>query len=523
MSPVSLPARSIAAAAVALLALLALAVPASASQVLEYEGGRLVPREIPYLPPPAGPEAAVLGSEQACPAPPPPPPAVPKLHAASGPSVNAAIATARRRGQITAADAARYSGSYSSARNARGRLGGRNRRELSAVISVLEGIAARGELSAGRMPALFLQLDRNREFWHGNPKFPVRTDLQPDPCSGPPSNDPAGARIVFPGSPVVLQYYPGQGLQLQPLANFGMANGLITACRHDPATCDRATLKQLLDEMVAMRSSRAGFVTWEYWFYFDGGTPPWTSGISSGTAIQALARASEKSILNDKSYLRVARSALGVFQTPPPAGVRVRSGSGYHYLIYSFAPGMRVLNAFLQAITGLFDYARIANDPTARSLWKAGDRAARAELPSYDTGRWSRYSQGGPESSLGYHRLVTGFLDNLCKRIHGPYCTYFARFKSYLGKKPEVLYKGPTQGTAGTKLRLRYTVSKASCVTAEVFDASGNSVFRDRRKVAQGEHTVTWTPAAPGTYKLTIGAVDQNGNATSPDFTIVVQ
>jgi hypothetical protein len=500
-----------------LMAMLSFAAPASASRVLELQkDGRLVPKENPYLPPPAGPELAVPGGEQACPLP------KPDATAARGPSVTGAIAAARRHRTISAAEAARYRGSYSAARSALRHLSGRNRRELSSVVTVLSGIAKRGQLTGGRMPAVFLQLDRNRQFWHGKPAFPVRTDLQPDPCTRPPSNNPAGARIVFQGSPIVFQYYPGQGIQLQPLANFGLANGLISQCRHDPANCDRAGLKQLLDEMVAIRSSRGGFVTWEYFFYFGGGAPPWTSGLSSGTAIQALARASEPSILNDKSYLRVAHSALGVFRTAPPVGVRVRSHGGSHYLIYSFAPGLRVLNAFLQAITGLFDYAKVSGDKSARSLVHAGDRAARKELHLYDTGRWSRYSAGGAESSLGYHRLVTGFLDDLCTRLHGKYCTYYQRFRSYLGAKPTVRYTGSAQGTAGQPLRLLYKVNKASCVTAEVTDTSGNVVFRDRKKVASGEHRFLWTPSAPGAYVLTLEAVDQNKNATSPSFTITI-
>jgi hypothetical protein len=502
---------------VCLLAMLTFAAPASASRVLELqEGGRLVPKEDPYLPPPTGPELAVPGGEQACPL------TKPDATAARGPTVKGAIATARRRRTISAAEAARYRSSYSAARRALQHLGGRNRRELSSVVTVLGGIAKRGELTGGRMPALFLQLDRNRQFWHGKPAFPVRTDLQPDPCTRPPSNNPAGARIVFQGSPVVFQYYPGQGIQLQPLANFGLANGLISQCRHDPPNCDRAGLKQLLDEMIAIRSSRGGFITWEYFFYFGGGAPPWTSGLSSGTAIQALARASEPSILNDKSYLRVAHSALGVFRAAPPVGVRVRSHGGSHYLIYSFAPGLRVLNAFLQAITGLFDYAKVSGDSAAHALVRAGDRAAQKELHLYDTGRWSRYSAGGAESSLGYHRLVTGFLDDLCTRLHGKYCTYYKRFRSYLGAKPNVRYTGSAEGTTGQPLRLLYKVNKASCVTAEVTDTSGKVVFRDRKKVAHGEHRFLWTPSAPGAYVLTLEAVDQNKNATSPSFTINV-
>jgi hypothetical protein len=503
-----------------ILALLASAAPAAASPVLEYEGnGKLVTREEPALPPPLGPELAVPGGEQDCPL--PDAAAKPQARSAAS-SVTKAIARARTRGTISGAAAKRYRASYSKAIRARNRAGGRNRRELGAVIGTLQSIAARGKLTGGRMPALLLQLDRNRQFWHGKPNFPVRPDYIPDPCHGPPSNSVAGARIVFKGSPLVFQYYPGQGLQIQPLANFGLANGLYTHCRHDPATCDRATLKQLLDELVAIRSKRGSFVTWEYWFYFSGGVPPWTSGMSSGTAIQALARGSQKSILNDRSYLKVARSALGVFRAPPPLGVRVRSGHGYHYLLYSFSPGLRVLNGFLQAITGLYDYAAIAHDASAQKLWKAGDRAARRELHRYDTGRWSRYNLGGAEASLSYHRLVTGFLDNLCTRIGGKYCSYYKRFRSYLGAKPVVRYTGKGTATAGRAVALPYTIDKAACVTAEVHDTSGTRVFRERAKVGRGKHRFKWTPEQPGQYVLTLGAVDSNGNATSPDFTINV-
>src|SRR5438067_2234968 len=196
-----------------ILAVLVVAAPASASQVLEYRGhGKLVPHETPYLPPRQGPEA--VGYEHA--------PTVPraKAHAAPGPSVKAAVATARRHGDISASAAGAYYKAYNRARSTRSHLGGQRRRELSAVISVLDGIAKRRQLTDSRMPALFLQLSRNREFWGGR------------------SAPYAGARITFKGSPIVFQYYAGQGLQIQPLANFGLVNGMVTHCRHDPPTCD---------------------------------------------------------------------------------------------------------------------------------------------------------------------------------------------------------------------------------------------------------------------------------------------
>src|SRR3954454_3953622 len=170
---------------VLVLAMLGFAPAASASPVLRVnKGGGLERVEIPALPPPVGPELAVPGGEQACPL----PAAKPGARAARGTSVTKAIASARRRGTFPPAEATRYRHSYAAARSALRKLGGRNRRELGSVLGVLGGIAARGQLSGGRMPALFLQLAPTRQFWHGKPNFPPRPDLAPDPCTKPPSN-----------------------------------------------------------------------------------------------------------------------------------------------------------------------------------------------------------------------------------------------------------------------------------------------------------------------------------------------
>jgi hypothetical protein len=508
---VNTPARTITAV---LLGFLALVAPASASTLLEYGHGRLVPHEVPALPPPSGPEAALSGSEQACGAPPLAPVTPPRPRvSASGASVKGAIAAALRRKTITKAEASGYRATYAQARRARNRIS-RYRSELSSVIGVLEGIARRGRLTGGRMPALFLQLRRNTQFWTGNPKFPTRPDIPAEPCTprAPGTSSGAGSRIVFEGSKLIFQYYPGSGLQLQPLANFGMANGLITGCRHDPATCDRAGLKQLLSELIAIRSSRGGYKTWEYWFYFGGGRPPWTSGLSQGTAIQALTRASEPSILNDKSYLKVARSALGAFQKRPPIGVAVRADGGSHYLIYSFDPGQRVLNGFLQAITGLYDYQRISGNKTARILFQRGNRAARNELHRFDTGGWSLYSQGGAESSLGYHLLVTSFLRNLCIRVKGRYCVYYERFHGYATKPPHLHYTGRRSARRGAAIALSFRTDKPTCVTAKVHDSKGRRVYRARIKVAGGAHSFTWVPHRRGRFTLELSGLDPAKN-----------
>ena len=119
--------------------------------------------------------------------------------------------------------------------------------------------------------------------------------------------------------------------------------------------------------------------------------------------------------LQGTAYLAAAQQALGIFQTAPPQGIRVRTPTGIYYAEYTYAPNDRILNGFIQADVGLYDYTAISKDPLGLALFEAGDADARAIVPRYDTGGWSLYDQFG-ESNLNYHELLTEFLVHLCER-----------------------------------------------------------------------------------------------------------
>src|ERR1035438_6502000 len=148
-------------------------------------------------------------------------------------------------------------------------------------------------------------------------------------------------------------------------------------------------------------------------FHFDGGSPPWTSGLSQGTGLQVLARAYSR--FREPADLTAAQQSLGIFQTPPPQGVRVATPTGAIYAEYTYAPSDRILNGFIQALVGLYDYTAITQDPLGLALFEAGDAEARVLVPHYDTGAWSLYDQFG-ESNLNYHELLAEFLQHLCER-----------------------------------------------------------------------------------------------------------
>lgn len=318
-----------------------------------------------------------------------------------------------RAASLTSKERKTYDGALRDARRTRDSLNaGTPRDELSAVIATAEGIDARGDLTSSRLNAIVTTLRRNSEFWASNPA--------PEP----------GTRVVFAGNPVVFEYYAARGLQIQPLGNFGKANALWSACRSDgDSSC--APLRELLDEMLRLASTRAGFTAWEYFFDFEGGVPPWISGMAQGTGIQALTRAWH--LTGDSRYRQAATAALGAYETGPPTGVRRPATDGDHYLMYSYAPDLFIFNGFLQALVGLDVYRDRTGDPRGTALFRAGHAHAKWLVPYSDTGSWSLYSLDGPESNLNYHRLLRDILATLCKRVSTDvYCTTAERFTQYM-------------------------------------------------------------------------------------------
>jgi hypothetical protein len=428
-------------------------------------------------------------------------PAHPPARAAgSGPSVRKTIRDAAAKDAITPEDAERYERAYREALAARARLRGTRRAEMAGVVRQLETFARQRTLTVARMPVLILQLERNTAWWSKNaPPPPPKPDSRP--CAG--GTGQGGARVIH--EEMVFQWYGGQGLQIQQLATAGRANALVKACiePNPRLACDRARVKTALDGLVRLSVDRGGVRGWEYYFAFGGGRPPWVSGLAQGTAMQALARGSQ--VLGDASYLDVARQGVGVFARRPPQGVRVPAGDGAHFLIYSFNRNLRVLNGFLQALVGLYDYAEIADDDAARALFRAGERRARQEVPGADTGAWSRYSAGGAESDLGYHQLVRDFLRSMCERTKGAvYCATADRFHRYLREKPGLRFL-----RAGRNVR--FFVTKVSCVTLTV-RRGGRIVARVTRVLGRGARTLSWTPRGGGSYRVEVQARDLASN-----------
>jgi hypothetical protein len=398
------------------------------------------------------------------------------------------LRVAYRREAISRSSYNRYRKIVRRARIVRKRLRGARRRELGNAIALTDGMALRRKLTASRMAAVFLILRRNTQYW---PKLPFPADRD---------------RVTFRGSRLLFEYYAGNGLQLQPLVNFKQANLMHGACVKDTGErCDRRGLKRLLSELSATAARRGRFTTWEYYFGFGGGAPPWISGMAQATAIQALGRAYE--LLGDARYLKQARAAFGAFKQPPPVGVRTTGPfGGVHYLQYSFAPGLYIINAFLQSLIGLYDYAKIADDATARALFRAAEPEAREELPANDTGDWSTYSYRGAESTREYHELLREFSASLCSRLRRKvYCDTAKSFLSYMTDPAELELLGPPSARKGVPTRVRFSVSKLAAVQVTV-TRDGKVALDKLGTFRRGEGSFEWKPGAVGTYRIRVAA-----------------
>jgi hypothetical protein len=261
-------------------------------------------------------------------------------------------------------------------------------------------------------------------------------------------------------------------------------------------------LARLLDEMTGLAVRRsARFVAWEYLFDFGGGAPPWMSAMAQATGIQALGRAA--GLLDRPDYLRTARRALAAFETPAPVGVRARGfAGGVHYLQYSFAPRLYIFNAFTQALLGLYDFGRLADDERATRLFREAEPELRREIPRSDVGDWSRYSYRGPESTRPYHELLREVLQSMCIRGLGDvYCTFAERYRADQTDPAVLRFSGPDVAVQDEYTPVRFALSKLAAVELEIYKGS-RLAFHRIATFRRGGRSFIWRPRSPGEYRV---------------------
>jgi hypothetical protein len=382
-------------------------------------------------------------------------------------------------GYITAAEQARYLGILSYARTVRDRV---PKGRALVLQHVLARVAKPKSPIAPRALELYTTLQENASY--------LDTHRIPDD-----GTDVTGA------DGAVYRYFVNQGLAFHPLANGGALNSLVAAR-------DATGTQALVDALAARAVPQPdGSLVWEYQVDFGSQRAPWTSGMAQAVLAQALARAGNLDLAR-----RAYEAIPGKLDRALSAGPWIR--------LYSKSSEV-VLNAQLQSAISLADYAQLADDEAAAGLSNSLLATAKAMLPAFDTGHWSRYSLH-VESDLHYQDYVIGLLKTIAHRTgDASWLDAADRFALYETQPPlmtgssvtRTVYPKPRDGVRDD-LVVRFFLSKYSKV-ALVVDGRAVDGYRWRG----GWHTFRWRPAlGAGTHDVHLAAADLSGNPGSADL-----
>ena len=136
---------------------------------------------------------------------------------------------------------------------------------------------------------------------------------------------------------------------------------------------------------------------------------PWYSGLAQGNGVSLLVRAATET--GDEVFAEAAHRAFQSLALPVSrGGVLVTDARGDVWIEeYLVDPPSHILNGFIWALWGVYDYAQWSRRSEAAALWATCLRTLETRLDDFDTGWWSLYeapTTGQPMlASLYYHRL----------------------------------------------------------------------------------------------------------------------
>jgi len=214
-----------------------------------------------------------------------------------------------------------------------------------------------------------------------------------------------------------LNYHGKIGLQYNPIAiaHYGLGNYNLFRRSGDP---DRRRKFFLCADWLCshLEKNAEGLAVWNHhfdWEYRDTLKAPWYSALAQGQGISVLVRAHKES--GDAKYLEAARCALAsFFRSADEGGVaftdyRSNDRSDLWFEEYIVSPPTHILNGFIWAAWGVYDYYLATKDNTAQQLFERAVRTLTRNLACYDLGFWSLYEQSGTRlpmvASAFYHQL----------------------------------------------------------------------------------------------------------------------
>jgi hypothetical protein len=215
-----------------------------------------------------------------------------------------------------------------------------------------------------------------------------------------------------------LDYRGKIGRQYNPIAIAQYGLGNYNLFRRTGSDDRRDRFLKVADWLLGhLEPNPHGLAVWNHYFdweYRDTLRSPWYSALAQGQGISVLVRAHLLATNKDSSesrYLNAARRALASFLKPvTEGGVTFTDERGdIWFEEYLVSPPTHVLNGFIWAAWGIYDYFLATRDSSAQELFARAVRTLLCNLDCYDLGFWSLYEQSGTRlpmvASPFYHQL----------------------------------------------------------------------------------------------------------------------
>lgn len=251
-------------------------------------------------------------------------------------------------------------------------------------------------------------------FWHDNPKINERLfngglgeyyqDFsQKADYSGPYDAD---------GIPL-LDYRGRIGRQYNPIAIAQYALGNYNLYRATGRAERRHKFLKAAGWLLEhLEINKHGIPVWQHhfdWEYLDLLKAPWYSALAQGQGLSVLVRAFQET--QNNLYLDASREVFQSFlMSVERGGVSYIDEEGNVWFEeYLVTPPSHVLNGFIWASWGIYDYHLATGDTSAKELFDRSARTLASNLWRYDAGFWSLYDLSPTMirmiASPFYHRL----------------------------------------------------------------------------------------------------------------------
>lgn len=182
-----------------------------------------------------------------------------------------------------------------------------------------------------------------------------------------------------------------------------------------------------------------GLYVWPHkfrWHYKQNLESGWFSAHSQGTGISLLARLYRET--GERKYLECAEKAFASLNTEiANGGVKYIGDNGVWLEEYLISPPTHILNGFLWALWGVWDYFLLTRNLDAKELFNACAKTLKENIKRYDAGFWSLYDLSKQSlkmiASPFYHKLhvvqlkATGIITK--QEIFTSYAEKFERYE----------------------------------------------------------------------------------------------